>query len=163
MLPALDTAYFDAVLPLMSRAVISGAILPQETRLALKVLAAPEPHDDDADAMTRIEAKLDLALEIALKVHHPQRPLARTCRIGLTALAWEDIESYQPGDEIELLLFPNSDSALALTLPITIVQADTLPTGALYLGEFKSAFDEPTRLMWEKWVFRCHRRSLQKR
>jgi len=163
MLPALDTVYFDAVLPLMSRTAAPGAGLAQETRLALKVLAAPEPHDDDEDAFVRLEAKLDLALEIGLKVHHPHRPLARTCRIGLNVLAWEDMETYQPGDVVELVLFPNQDSALALTLPLTVLESTALPTGMLYLGDFKTVLDDATRLMWEKWVFRSHRRSLQKR
>lgn len=163
MLPALDTVYFDAVLPLLSRAGRQGASLAQESRLALRVLAAPEPHDNDDDALVRMEAKLDLALEIALKAHLPARPPAHTCRIGLNALAWEDSETYQLGDAVVLMLFPNEGSALALTLPLTIIQADTLPNGMLYLGEFKSIFDDATRLMWEKWVFRSHRRSLQKR
>lgn len=163
MLPALDTVYFDAALPLTSRSAAPGAGLAQETRLALRVLAAPEAHDDDEDAMTRLEAKLDLALEIALKAHHPQRPLARTCRIGLNALAWEDSEAYQPGETVELVLFPNPDSALALAVPLTITAATPLPNGTQYLGDCKAAFDDATRQMWEKWVFRCHRRALQKR
>lgn len=163
ILPTLDTVYFDAMLPLSSRAVERHDTLAQETLLALRVLAAPEPREDDSEATLRLEAKLDLALELALKQRNPHKPLARPCRIGLNALAWEDIEAYQPGDEIELKLFPNPESALALRLPLTIRQANPQPGRTLYLGELKPLFDENSRLQWEKWVFRCHRRSLQKR
>src|SRR5262249_30730648 len=101
MLPALDTVYFDAMLPLSSRAADKGVGLSQEPLLALRVLAAPEPREDDADASVRLEAKLDLALELSLTLRNPHRPPAHTCRIGLNTLAWEDIETHQPGEEVE--------------------------------------------------------------
>jgi hypothetical protein len=48
-------------------------------------------------------------------------------------------------------------------LPLTIRQADPQPGCTLYLAELKPLFDANSQLQWEKWVFRCHRRSLQKR
>jgi hypothetical protein len=38
--------------------------------------------------LVRLEAKLDLALEIALLSHHPERPALTPCRLGLDSIAW---------------------------------------------------------------------------
>lgn len=163
MLPVLDSASFDAELPLASRKISLQPALQQTARLALKVLAAPEPREDDSDASIRLEAKLNLMLETVLRAATPYQPLARRCRIGLDALAWEDVEAYAPGEHIELTLFPLHDSALSLPLPLTIVQADVSSGQFLYLGRLKPVLDDDERGQWEKWVFRCHRRALQKR
>jgi hypothetical protein len=163
MLPALDTASFDAELPLSSRKIGHAAALSQTARLTLQVLAAPEAHEDDSEASIRLEAKLNLLLETVLRSATPYQPLARRCRIGLDALAWEDVEAYAPGDHVELTLFPNHDSALMLPLPLTIVQADVANGQFLYLGRLKPVLEDEERDLWEKWVFRRHRRSLQKR
>ncbi|MDE1715359.1 hypothetical protein PWG14_23125 [Chromobacterium amazonense] len=166
-LPQLDTVSFDAELPLEAQA-LDGEYPPRmqrETRLSLRVLAAPtETPDDSNPVMLRLEAKLDLALEVSLLERHPDRPNNTPCRLGLNSIAWRDQKNWQPGQRLLLRLHPNPDSALSLCLCGVI--ASNQPAGErdyLLTADIHESFDTDTHLLWEKWVFRRHRRAIQER
>ncbi|TCP15516.1 atypical PilZ domain-containing cyclic di-GMP receptor [Crenobacter luteus] len=163
MLPDLDTACFDATLPLAVAPLPGTATLGRETRLALRVLAAPAPREEDEAGAARLEAKLDLALEVALMARRPHVPGVRDCRIGLDALAWheDDAHRHAAGDTLLVTLFPHPDSALALELPVRVEQPAEGGRGCL--ARLLPVFDEAGRQMWERWVFRRHRLALQRR
>ncbi|POZ63648.1 hypothetical protein [Chromobacterium alticapitis] len=166
-LPELDTVSFDARLPFQAKP-LHGDYPPQqqrETRLALRVLAAPtETPEDSNPALLRLEAKLDLALEVSLLERHPKRPAIAPCRLGLNTVAWLDSQSWQPGQKLLLLLHPNPDSALSLWLfGVVASKQPAGESGHLLTADIHASFDQDTHLLWEKWVFRRHRRAIQER
>lgn len=168
MLPELDTVSFDAVLPLewAPRDAASPALVTRETRLALRVLSAPvsETSDNADPAWQRMEAKLDLALELSLQVRHPQRPPMTACRLGLEGMAWQSAEPVAVHTPLQISFFPHAESALLISLPVTVRQCKALGPGrCMIVADLASAFDEDTRELWEKWIFRRHRRAIQER
>ncbi|QND83841.1 Uncharacterized protein ChrSV_1614 [Chromobacterium vaccinii] len=163
----LDTVSFDADLPFLAQP-LEGDYPPRlqrETRLALRVLAAPgETPDDTNPVLMRLEAKLDLALEVSLLERHPDRPSCTPCRLGLNAVAWLDTQPWTPGQPLLLSLYPNPDSALSLCLHGRVLESR--PHGGtlrLLSADIHGSFDLDTHLMWEKWVFRRHRRAILER
>ncbi|MCW3481476.1 hypothetical protein OL229_18215 [Neisseriaceae bacterium JH1-16] len=166
ILPSLDTVSFDADLPLLSRPLdLLPARLDRETRLALRLLAAPTETRDNSDPLLlRVEAKLDLALELGLLARHHERPEHCASRVGLEALAWHASRTYPEGARLLLSLFPNPDSALALSLPIEVTRSqEDGQGGSVVSARLIAPFDEDSRASWERWVFRRHRLALQQR
>jgi hypothetical protein len=168
-LPTLATASFDADLPLsclpLAETTYQGR-LDRETRLALQLLASPVEVPDDADPLLlRLEAKIDLTLELVLASRYPERPPITACRLGLDAIAWCSPTAYPAGEHVLLTLYPNSDSALILRLAGHIVECHPAPDqpGYLLQADISPSFDKTTHLQWEKWVFRRHRRAIQER
>jgi hypothetical protein len=165
-LPPLDTVSFDAELPLISRPLDAlPARLDRETRLALRLLAAPTETRDNSDPLLlRVEAKLDLALELGLLARHHERPTLCASRVGLEALAWHAPTVLTIGERLLLSLFPNLDSALVLNLPIEVRHSlDDGQGGSVVSARLVAPFDEGSRECWERWVFRRHRLGLQNR
>ncbi|NDV13904.1 PilZ domain-containing protein [Crenobacter caeni] len=161
MLPTLDTVSFDDALPLsLHTRGEYGPKLARETRLALRVISAAPAGSDGGDAqLLRLEAKLDLALELALFGRHPETPACRACRLGLTEIVWLQDEAASIGDAL-LRLSPNPDSALTLFLPVS-VRATPQDGRTLVRTQLAHTFDEATRDAWEKWVFRRHREAIR--
>ncbi|WP_159875207.1 MULTISPECIES: hypothetical protein [Aquitalea] len=167
-LPALDSASFDARLPLSVQLLSEEECSParqRETRLALRVLAAPSEMPEEPDPMlVRLEAKLDLALEIALLGHHPERPALTPCRLGLDSIAWLSDHPWRVGDTVQIALMPNPDSALMLFLAAHIeAQTPTPDESYAITARLQLPADEQTSPLWERWVFRRHRRAILER
>lgn len=167
-LPALDSASFDARLPLSVQLLSEEECSParqRETRLALRVLAAPSETPEEPDPMlVRLEAKLDLTLEIALLSHHPDRPPLTPCRLGLESIAWLSDHPWRVGDTVQIALMPNPDSALMLFLAAHIeAQTPTPDESYAITARLQLPADEQTSPLWERWVFRRHRRAILER
>ncbi|WP_293765082.1 hypothetical protein [uncultured Aquitalea sp.] len=167
-LPVLDTASFDALLPLAVQQLGDedyALRLQRETRLALRVLASPTETPEDADPMlTRLEAKLDLALEVSLQARHPARPPLTPCRLGLSTIAWLSDHPWPQDSRVLMTLAPNPDSALMLQLPARVeTQQPTPDEGYAITARLLLNDDDTTGQLWEKWVFRRHRRAIQER
>lgn len=167
-LPVLDTVSFDADLPFGAQQLPEGIYAPslrRETRLALRVLAAPVETTENPDPLLlRLEAKLDLALEVSLLDRHPDRPGLRVCRLGLEQIAWLDTQQQTPGETVLMTLYPHADSSLSVFLVGQIVDCRaTGKDGYHILADISHFFDEITRPLWEKWVFRRHRRAILER
>ncbi|UTH72588.1 hypothetical protein [Chromobacterium sp. IIBBL 290-4] len=163
----LDTVSFDSELPFLAQ-IAEGEFSPRlqrETRLALRVLAAPgETPDDSNPVLLRLEAKLDLALEVSLLERHPSRPGCAPCRLGLNAIAWEDEQAWQAGQRLLISIYPNPDSALLLFLDGRVEECRAQDDGRhLLMADIQGSFEPDTHLMWEKWVFRRHRRAILER
>ncbi|WP_199102239.1 hypothetical protein [Aquitalea sp. ASV11] len=168
LLPALDSASFDAHLPLQVQLLNDtqcSAARQRETRLALRVLAAPSETPEEPDPMLmRLEAKLDLALEIALLGHHPDRPALTPCRLGLDSIAWLSDHPWRVGDAVQIALTPNPDSALILFLAAHIEEQHPTPDESYaIIARLQLPQDEQTQPLWERWVFRRHRRAILER
>ncbi|CUA81496.1 MULTISPECIES: hypothetical protein [Gulbenkiania] len=167
MLPQLETVSFDGELPLMIGPAANGPTPPRlvrETRLALRVLAAPtELHEDSDPLLIRLEAKIDLALELTLVGYHRDEAHPTPCRVGLHQLAWLADTVFQPGDTHLFTLAPHTESALTLHLTGHIVACQPAGERFAVLADIRHAFDEHTLLMWEKWVFRRHRQAIHQR
>jgi hypothetical protein len=163
-LPTLQTASFDADLPFAACPLPAAGCSPQqmrETRLALRVLAAPVEGGENADPlMQRLEAKLDLALEVSLLSRYPERPALVPCRVGLDAVAWLSDHPHPPGEALRLELFPHPDSALVLYLASRVRECHAVSGGHQVTADISHAFTEFTLPLWEKWVFRRHRRAI---
>ncbi|WP_028535540.1 hypothetical protein [Paludibacterium yongneupense] len=164
-LPELDTVSFDANLPFGAQ-LLPGGVCPQslrrETRLALRVLAAPVETTENPDPLLlRLEAKLDLALEVSLLDRHPERPPLQPCRLGLEQLAWQQDQAQAPGESVLMTLYPNADSSLIVFIAGQIVDCRAVGSEGYHIrADISRAFDEITRPLWEKWVFRRHRRAI---
>lgn len=164
MLPALDTVCFDDCLPLAWHA-LTGPVPPslrRESELTLRLLAAPPEGADKAEpALQRLEAKLDLALELGLLQRHPDAPPPCLCRIGLEGVAW--MTTSPPSGPCLLELAPSPTAALRLFLPLQDVSARLLADGSTVVQARLAPLSDPLHLHWEKWVFRRHRDAIQKR
>lgn len=164
-LPALDSASFDAHLPFAVEPLPDGQCpsrLERQTRLALQVMAAPTETPEDANPLLqRLEAKIDLALEMALLSQHPERPPLTHCRLGLNAIAWQSQEPYPVGSCVQVSLCPNPDSALLLYLAARIQSCKQNGAGGYQLSaSLDGSLDDATHRLWERWVFRRHRRAI---
>ncbi|MGL6070320.1 PilZ domain-containing protein [Craterilacuibacter sp.] len=165
-LPELDTVSFDAELPLSLRPFDDyNAKLARETRLGLRILAAPTENREGSDPqMQRLEAKLDLALEVALFSRHPDSPPLHPCRLGLGRIAWQSACEQQTDSPVLLTLSPHADSALTLFLPAHISSNQiSARQNYIYIASIDAALDENTRHLWEKWIFRRHREQIRQR
>ncbi|MBV8046384.1 MAG: hypothetical protein JO171_04500 [Paludibacterium sp.] len=164
LLPTLATASFDAELPFAAIPLPESGCTPQqvrETRLALKVLAAPVDSVENTDPLLqRLEAKLDLALEVSLLSRYPQRPALMDCRVGLDAVGWLSPHPFTLGERLRLEMFPHADSALILYLAVTVSGSVPVAGGHQITVDIRPTFDEFTLHLWEKWVFRRHRRGI---
>ncbi len=163
-LPMLATASFDDELPFAVAPLQHGACSPQqvrETRLALKVLAAPVDSNENIDPLLqRLEAKLDLALEVSLLSRYPERPPLTPCRVGLDAIGWLSLHPYTLGEALRIEMFPHADSALVLYLAASVTASVPVAGGHQITVDIQPAFNEYTLQLWEKWVFRRHRRAI---
>jgi hypothetical protein len=163
-LPTLASASFDAELPFAAIPMTESACTPQqirETRLALRVLAAPVDSVENAEPLLqRLEAKLDLALEVSLLSRYPQRPETTPCRIGLDAVGWLSPHPFTLGERLRIEMFPHIDSALVLYLTAVVSGSVPMADGHQISVDIRPAFDEYTLHLWEKWVFRRHRRGI---
>ncbi|MFC3626919.1 PilZ domain-containing protein [Vogesella amnigena] len=163
-LPQLDTASFDAQLPIALHQCdaqeTARALL--ETRLALAILATPADSADNSPQLQRLEAKLDLSLELALRAHPPQGLRLCNCRIGLESLAWHQQDALPAGSQWLLSLQPGLDSALSLHLPVVIRSCQPQDAGHVLLAQWP-ALGEAMQQNWERWVFRGHRQQVGKR
>jgi hypothetical protein len=164
-LPELDTVSFDADLPFGVQ-LLPGGVCPQqlrrETRLALRVLAAPVETTENPDPLLlRLEAKLDLALEVSLLDRHPDRPALLPCRLGLEQIAWQQPQPQAPGETMLLTFYPHAESSLALFIAAQVADCRAVGRDGHHLrADISRAFDDITRPLWEKWVFRRHRRAI---
>ena len=162
LLPALDTASFDAVLPLAYQPDASAAACAQAllgTRLALTILASPADNTEQAATLQRLEAKLDLALELALQQRYPQAGQPTACRIGLEALAWLHPVALAAGSSGILSLQPRAPSALTLQLPVSIHHCQPA-AGQYVIVAHCGGLPADTQADWERWVFRRHRQGI---
>jgi hypothetical protein len=137
----------------------------RETRLALRVLAAPVDSAENIDPLLqRLEAKLDLALEVSLLSRYPKRPPLTLCRVGLEEIGWHADYPFEAGEKLELTLFPHPDSSLVLHIAAIVQQCAPASGGGFQVAaDIRHAFNEFTHGLWEKWVFRRHRRMILER
>lgn len=161
----LDTASFAAMLPFSCEPRDPTQPLDEmlrETRLAMKVLAAPADSQDEPDPiLLRLEAKLDLALEVSLRNRHTDRPPIAPCRIGMEDIAWRQSQAMPVGMAVLLIVYPNTDSALRLVLPGKVTQCRPSGSNAFNLvANIHDMMGDITQPMWEKWVFKRHRRAI---
>lgn len=162
LLPELETVSFDTTLPLCFRTESDDGnhqVAQLETRLALAVLAAPSDQDSEASPLQlRLEAKLDFMLELGLQARYPALPAARTCRIGLEAIAWCDSQPLLPATRGLLQLHPHTPSAAALHLSVQILDSRASDDGQYLLHARLLPFARETDThRWERWVFHQHR------
>lgn len=161
----LDTVSFQATLPLSMASLSTGnARLQQqrETQLVLQVLTTQntEPASGTDPFLQRLEAKLDLILEIGLISRpHPSLTLTR-CEFGLEAMIWYENEAVALNQSYLLVVQAAPHSALTLYLVVQIVDCRAVECGFQLLADIRQSFDNETSKLWEKWVFRCHRRAI---
>lgn len=159
-LPPLDTVSFDCHLPLDYQPQAGDAAQALlTTRLALAILAGQGDNSDAGPAQQRLEAKLDLALELALQQRYPQPPAAVACRVGLEAIAWHHPSALPLGSQGLLSLQVQAPSALTLHLPLTIRHCAPQAGGFAIVASWGPALAD-AQAAWERWVFRRHRQSI---
>lgn len=161
-LPSLDTVSFDCHLPLDYQPQGDAHAHAQAlltTRLALAILAGQGDVADSAPAQQRLEARLDLMLELALQQRYPLLARHAACRIGLEAVAWYHHTALPPGSQGLLSLQVQSPSALTLQLPLTIRHCQPQADGFAIVAGWGPALGD-AQAAWERWVFRRHRQSI---
>jgi hypothetical protein len=68
------------------------------------------------------------------------------------------------GDTVQIALSPNADSALMLFLAARIeAQCPTPDEAYAITARLQLPADEQTGPLWERWVFRRHRRAILER
>lgn len=133
-----------------------------EAQLILRVINQMEAHaprEADVDVpLSRLEAKLDLALHLLSLGLHGRHAPPEPARITLWAegCTLGTDRALQPGEEIVLSLHLSP----ALALPLKLAASVT----GLSNGEVRAAWiamPEAVLEAWEQWLFRCHRRRVQ--
>jgi hypothetical protein len=165
LLLPLDTVSFDAELPLAYQPQADAQAIAQAllgTRLALSILASPADSTEQAGTLQRLEAKLDLALELALQQRYPQAGALTPCRIGLESLCWLHPAPLAVGSSGIVSLQPRTPSALTLQLPLTIQHCQAAGDGYTIQASWASQLGD-AQADWERWVFRRHRQAIGRR
>lgn len=162
LLLPLDTVSFDAELPLAYQPQADAAAIAQAllgTRLALSILARPADSGEQAASLQRLEAKLDLALELALQQRYPQAGQPTPCRVGLESLCWLHPAPLDIGSSGIISLQPRMPSALTVQLPLVILQCQPAGHGYAIVASWGEHLGD-AQADWERWVFRRHRQAI---
>lgn len=133
-----------------------------EALLVLRVInliEAPAAREGEVDTpMARVEAKLDLALNLlALGFHdqHP-RPQPRPVTLWAEGCSLGTAQDVQPGEAMVIALYLATTLALPLKLAASVVATHDGETELHWL-----AMPEAVQTGWEQWLFRQHRRMVQ--
>lgn len=163
-LPELSTASFSTTLPIYHEPIPSGIcppMLQRETELALKIITSADAADEVDQRLTRLEAKLDLILDISLRGYHPQTLNLSPCRVGLEAFAWRSKQACQPEETVLVRFSPSTTEAFQLTIAGRVLNCKAI-ADEWYdtVVDISTAFNTTSRSLWERWVFQCHRREI---
>lgn len=135
--------------------------------ICLQALAAIESHDKDLDsnatgehAAGRLEAKVDLLLQLVGELMRKQQPALPSVEVTLSAheVCWDSATPLAVGSEGALTLFLSSRLHWPLTLPVHITRAQSGKVHAKLIH-----LSEEVQEWLERTLFRYHRRALQAR
>ncbi len=168
--PAHPPVAYEATLPLSWRTLDHvPAADTGHTNLLLLHLAAvteeplPEPGEGDAARLHRLEAKLDLLLQLELERQLDGAPLPGAVPVCLSAgeLAWIAEAVPAAGDEVEVALHlaPGRLPPLRLRGRVTAVTA----AGGAREATVHLDVAPPLAEALERFVFRQHRRAVARR
>lgn len=115
------------------------------------------PGGSDKHRLGRMEAKLDLALNLLARVVEPESPVpARLVRLSPEHIAWEDEAPPAEGTPLLLELHPSHALPLALRLPAVALAPETGMGHALLAD-----LPEGLRDALHQFVFRRHRQAIR--
>jgi hypothetical protein len=135
---------------------------------ALAVIEAPITEADRdissaaGKAMERLEAKVDMALNLIMQIALQQSELPAPHPVILRAstVEWTDTTAPEPGQLILLSLHLSPKLPQPLRLPATVDAVTRLENGASIRAKF-SALNQDMEEWLERTLFRFHRRSIQ--
>jgi len=175
-MPFSQGVFYHSDLPLQWRdaPLPAARVLQQQMRtntVLFHALAAMETPLTEQEAevgsamakiLDRLEAKLNLAVDLLSQLTASQTPLPATHPVTLSAEAIEWIAPDGPAAdrEITLSLFLDPRLPQPLQLPARVATRVALPEGIRTFAEFAHLSDE-VRDWLERTVFRYHRRYIQ--
>ncbi len=135
---------------------------------ALAVIEAPIAEADRdissaaGKAMERLEAKVDMALNLIMQLARQQRELPEAHPVILRAnsVEWTDAAAPDKDQLILLSLYLSPRLPQPLLLPATVVAVEHQENGAHVRSKF-IALDQEMEEWLERTLFRFHRRSIQ--
>lgn len=112
--------------------------------------------------MERLEAKLDLALNLIMQLARQQAELPATHPVILRAKAveWTDAAAPEPAQLILVSLHLSPILPQALLIPATVAAVEHLESGPRVRANFTHLNQEMEEWL-ERTLFRYHRRSIQ--
>lgn len=124
----------------------------------------PELANEQDHRFERLEAKLDLALDLlsGLIAQHTPQPETRSISLSANAIAWVGSDAPSPGQTLLISLFISPRLPQPLRLPARVRASTAAAGGMRTVAEF-THLDESTRDWLERTVFRNHRRFIQAR
>jgi hypothetical protein len=152
----------------LPRATADGAAGAGNEHLLRLLLFSDEwrPEGDEekeyATELLRIEAKLDLVLELLATLQPEERSL-EICHASFSAAGvhWrpEAGEVPETGAPVWILLRPDQRLPRPLQLP-AVVTEKKWKEGAWKVSAAFEMLDEPLQALWERYIFRQHRRQV---
>jgi hypothetical protein len=142
-----------------TNAVLLHALATMETQ-------PPERDQENSSDIERIEAKLDLALNLLAKLlsQHAARPESRPASLSAAVIEWLDGGAQAPatGSDILISLYIHPQLAQPLLLPAKVRSSQPVAGGTRVAAEFTRLSEEVGDWL-ERTVFRNHRRFIQSR
>jgi len=174
-----DGISFEGILPLswspITRPIPSFTLDEwMHTNVAiLRALSTMEALSTDKDnelgtvaakAIERLEAKIDLSLNLLARVLSQKidYPDAVTTRLSAHAIEWFSPEAPAPDADIALSLYLSPKIPQQLVFPAKVTQVEMTPDGQRLRAVFLD-LNEETKDWLERTVFRYHRRAIQSR
>jgi hypothetical protein len=150
---AADWMHSDAVL-LHALSTMEAAVSDPEGELA----------GARGKALERVEAKLDLALDLLAKLlfKSSPRPFSADVVLSASSLQWRTPHPPAAGEQVLIKLYLKPSLPLPITLPARITDVAPGDMDARVQAEFVSLSDEVQDWL-ERTVFRYHRRAIQAR
>lgn len=170
---AIQGVTFQADLPLVWRATeaLAEEVIQEwmySNAIMLRALATMEapPGERDIEStaendkrMERLEAKLDLTLDLLTKLMARDMPPSYPATVSAAAIEWTSGAAQACGAGV-ITLFIDPRLPQPLQLPALVVQSTLTDDGHKTVAEFLH-LDNETREWLERTVFRRHRRHIQ--
>lgn len=117
-----------------------------------------------AKAIERLEAKIDLSLNLLARVlsQNIDYPDSVPVRLSAHGIEWVSSEAPAPGAEIALSLYLSHKIPQQLVFPAKVTHTETTSGGQRTRAEFLD-LNEDMKDWLERTVFRYHRRAIQSR
>ena len=116
-----------------------------------------KPDADNASELLRIEAKLNVIMQLLGLVLQNKEPLppAVTLRFTNETLAWQVEQPLPVGSRLQLTLYPDPTIPLGMTFA-----AQVCGVMERWLEVDMHGLSEDEQAIWSRWVFRQHRRQV---
>ncbi len=114
-----------------------------------------------APELLRIESKLDLLMELVVRLMPDALPAQQDLWLGVEGIGWQDAQAVdlRPGDSLCCHLYPDSRIPLALHLSGRVLRLQNQGALCAVALAYQGLSEEEGELL-QRYIFRLHRRQI---